>query len=262
MLLAIDSGNTNAVFGVFDGGTLRHQWRAVTDRERTAGDYSAWLTKAMGQGGLKPADISGAIIANVVPATQPALAELCRRTFGTEPLVVGEAGVDLGMRILVDRPEEVGADRLVNALGARERYEIPAIVIDFGTATTFDVVDGGGDFLGGAIAPGVNLCLDALHSAAAKLPRIEIEKPARVIGKGTVPAMRSGIYWGYVGLIEGLVARISAEMGGNLTVVATGGLAPLFAEATPVIGRHDPDLTLYGLLHAYRRSAAGAPAPR
>lgn len=261
MLLAIDSGNTNAVFAVFDGETLHRQWRLATRPDRTAEDYSKWLIESMAADGLKPADIDAAIIANVVPATQKSLTELCRRTFGCEPLVVGAAGVDLGLEILVDRPEEVGADRLVNALAVRERHSVPAIVVDFGTATSFDVVDGAGNFLGGVIAPGVDLCLDALHSAAALLPRVDVEKPDRVIGKGTVPAMHSGIYWGYVGLIEGLVARISAELGGNVTVIATGGLAPLFAEATPTIGGYDPDLTVYGLMHAYKRNA-GRPKAR
>ena len=254
MLLAIDSGNTNIVFAAFDGETCRRQWRSSSDPQRTADEYAVWLNQLMALEGLKPTDIDGAIIANVVPAAQHALVTLCRRYFGCEPLVVGEAGLDIGVGVLVDQPDEVGADRLVNALAASERYQGPVIVIDFGTATTFDIVDGKGNYCGGVIAPGINLSLDALHQAAAKLPRIAVKKPDRVIGKGTVGAMRSGVYWGYVGLIEGLVARIKAEFGARMTVVATGGLAPVFAEATNVIEHHDPELTLRGLMLAFRRA--------
>jgi len=163
--------------------------------------------------------------------------------------------VDLGINILLDRPEEVGADRLVNAVAAHQCYQGPMIVIDFGTATTFDVVDADGNYCGGAIAPGINLSLEALHMAAAKLPRVAIGRPRSVIGKATVPAMQSGIFWGYVGLIEGLVKRIQEEFGSDMLVVATGGLAPLFAEATKVIDKLDPDLTLRGLLEIHRRNA-------
>jgi len=254
MLLAIDSGNTNVVFAVFEGETCRAQWRSSSDPQRTADEYAVWLNQLMALDGLRPADISGAIIANVVPAAQHGLVTLCRRYFGCEPLVVGEHGLEIGVGVLMDNPEEVGADRLVNALAAYERYKGPAIVVDFGTATTFDVVDGKGNYCGGVIAPGVNLSLEALHMAAAKLPRIAVKRPEQVIGKGTVAAMRSGVYWGYVGLIEGLIARIKAEFGGPMTVVATGGLAPVFAEATGVIDHHDSELTLRGLMLAYRRA--------
>jgi type III pantothenate kinase len=256
MLLAIDSGNTNIVFAVFEGETCRGQWRSSSDAQRTADEYAVWLNQLMALEGLKAGDIDGAIIANVVPAAQHGLAMLCRRYFGCEPLVVGEAGLDLGIGVLMDQPEEVGADRLVNALAAAERYKGPVIVIDFGTATTFDVVDGKGNYYGGVIAPGINLSLEALHMAAAKLPRIAVRRPEHVIGKGTVAAMRSGVYWGYVGLIEGLIARIKSEFGGGMTVVATGGLAPVFMEATDVIEHHDPDLTLRGLMLAFRRARA------
>lgn len=253
MLLAIDSGNTNIVFAAFEGDKCRQQWRSSSDPHRTADEYAVWLTQLMAIEGIKPGDMTGAIIANVVPAAQHGLVTLCRRYFGCEPLVVGE-GFDLGIGVLVDNPEEVGADRLVNALAAAERYKVPVIVIDFGTATTFDVVDGKGNYCGGVIAPGINLSLEALHMAAAKLPRIAVKKPQQVIGKGTVAAMRSGVYWGYVGLIEGLVARIKAEFGAAMTVVATGGLASLFGEATGAIDQQDPELTLRGLMLAYRRA--------
>ncbi|EME69842.1 pantothenate kinase [Paramagnetospirillum caucaseum] len=256
MLLAIDSGNTNIVFAVYDGDTLRGEWRASTDSERTADELGVWLTQLLTIEGLNRLDISSAIIASVVPAMVFGLKTLCRRYFKCEPLVVGDEGVDLGLSILLDRPEEVGADRLVNAVAAHKYYKGPLIVIDFGTATTFDVVDAEGNYCGGAISPGINLSLEALHMAAAKLPRVAIGRPRQVIGRATVPAMQSGIFWGYVGLIEGLVKRIKEEFGSDMLVVATGGLAPLFAEATKVINALDADLTLRGLLEINRRNTA------
>ncbi|MDA8232346.1 MAG: type III pantothenate kinase [Magnetospirillum sp.] len=255
MLLAIDCGNTNIVFAVFDGDALKGEWRASTDVERTADELGVWLTQLLSIEGLSRRDIDAAIIASVVPAMVFNLKTLCRRYFKCEPLVVGDDGVDLGLEIRLDRPEEVGADRLVNAVAAHQRYSGPLIVIDFGTATTFDVVDADGNYCGGAIAPGINLSLRALHMAAAKLPRVAIGRPKQVIGKATVPAMKSGIFWGYVGLIEGLVTRIQEEFGQDMMVVATGGLAPLFIEATPMIHKLDPDLTLRGLLAIHRRNA-------
>ena len=255
MLLTIDAGNTNTVFAVFDAqGYKRGEWRASTTKERTADEYSVWLTQLFGIEGLKREDIHHAVIASVVPAGLFALKTLCRKAFGCSPLVVGEKGVELGVNALVDHPEEVGADRLVNALAAHLRFKEPVIVIDFGTATTFDVVDGQGNYLGGAIAPGVNLSLEALHMAAAQLPRVAVDNPGPVIGKSTVPAMKSGVFWGYIGLVEGLVARIKTEFGQPMTVLATGGLAPLFTQGTEVIDHLDPDLTQRGLLEVYRRN--------
>jgi type III pantothenate kinase len=256
MLLAIDSGNTNIVFAVYDGDTLKGEWRASTDSERTADELGVWLTQLLTIEGLNRLDITAAIIASVVPAMVFGLKTLCRRYFKCEPLVVGDEGVNLGLSILLDRPEEVGADRLVNAVAAHKYYKGPMIVIDFGTATTFDVVDAEGNYCGGAISPGINLSLQALHMAAAKLPRVAIGRPRQVIGRATVPAMQSGIFWGYVGLIEGLVKRIKEEFGSDMLVLATGGLAPLFAEATKVIDELDADLTLRGLLEIHRRNAA------
>lgn len=252
MLLAIDSGNTNVIFAVYDRtGDLRGSWRASTDARRTADEYAVWLTQLMALDGLRPDDIEGAIAANVVPAMSHALKTLCRRYFKTDPMLVGEPGVDLGIEVRVDRPEQVGADRLVNAVAAHERYGGPVIVVDFGTATTFDVIADDGAYEGGVIAPGINLSLEALDRAAAKLPRIAIRKPERVIGRATVPAMESGAYWGYVGLIEGVVERIKGEYGRAMKVVATGGLAPLFDRATDRIDVVDPDLTLRGLRLVY-----------
>lgn len=255
MLLAIDSGNTNIVFAVFDGDEIRGEWRASTNSSRTADEFGVWLTQLLSLSGMKPQDITAAIIASVVPALVFNLKSLCRRYFRCEPLVVGDAGVDLGLEILLERPEEVGADRLVNAVAAHHCYDGAVIVVDFGTATTFDVVDAHGNYCGGAIAPGINLSLEAMHMAAAKLPRVAIGRPKEVIGKSTVSAMRSGIFWGYVGLIEGLVRRTKEEFGSDMMVVATGGLAPLFREATDIIDYLDPDLTLRGLLEIHRRNA-------
>ncbi|MBF0168202.1 MAG: type III pantothenate kinase [Alphaproteobacteria bacterium] len=257
MLLAIDSGNTNIVFAVFDGEEVKGEWRASTGAMRTADELGVWLTQLLALAEIDRKQINAAIIATVVPAVLFNLKQLCRRYFGADPLVVGEEGVDLGLQVFLDRPEEVGADRLVNAVAAHQSYSGPLIVIDFGTATTFDVIDQEGNYCGGAIAPGINLSLEALHMAAAKLPRVAIGRPKQVIGKATVPAMRSGVYWGYVGLIEGLVARIEEEFGAAMTVVATGGLAPLFAEAVPRIRHLDTDLTLRGLLAIWRRNAKG-----
>lgn len=255
MLLAIDAGNTNIVFAVFDGDQVRGEWRASTDTDRTADELGVWLMQLLTIEGLAREDIDAAIIASVVPAMVFSLKTLCRRYFHCDPVVVGSEGVDLGISILLDRPEEVGADRLVNAVAAHGCYPGPMIVIDFGTATTFDVVDAEGNYCGGAISPGINLSLEALHMAAAKLPRVAIGRPRTVIGKATVPAMQSGIFWGYVGLIEGLVKRIQEEFGSDMLVVATGGLAPLFAEVSKVIDKLDPDLTLRGLLEIHRRNA-------
>jgi type III pantothenate kinase len=252
MLLAIDAGNTNFVFAVFDGETLRGAWRASTDTKRTADEYAVWLTQLMGLKGLAPADIDACIIASVVPEAVFNLMELARRYFNAKPLVIGEREVALGIGIKLPHPEEVGADRLVNAVAAKEVLTPPFIVIDCGTATTFDIVDTAGDYAGGVIAPGINLSLQALYLAAAKLPRVAIRRPERVIGTGTVTAMQSGIFWGYVGLIEGLIARIRSEYGAPMAVLATGGLAPLFAGATGIIDHVDTELTLTGLrlIHA------------
>ena len=206
----------------------------------------------MKRDGLNPKDIDQAIIASVVPSANFNLSRLCTERFSSRPLIIGEDGVYLGIEVLLDRPEDVGADRLVNAVAAYDTIGGPLIVVDFGTATTFDVVDADGNYRGGAIAPGVNLSLEALHQAAARLPKVDIVRPPLVIGKTTISAMQAGIFWGYVGLIEGLVGRMRAEMigasiGAPRAVVATGGLATLFSQATTAIDRTDDDLTLRGL---------------
>lgn len=254
MLLAIDSGNTNIVFAVFDhDDTVLGEWRSSTDANRTADEFGIWLEQLMQLEGLTRDRINSAIIATVVPATLFSLKTLVRKYFKCEPLVIGEPNVDIGIPV---RAEQVGADRLVNALAAHEKYGGPLIVVDFGTATTFDVVDSDGGYCGGVIAPGVNLSSEALHQAAAQLPRVAVERPKTVIGTSTVPAMQSGIFWGYVSLIEGIVKRIREERGEEMDVIATGGLAPLFTQATEVIKLSDSDLTLRGLLAIHRRNTA------
>ena len=255
MLLAINANNTNTVFAIWDGADLKGSWRTATEGKRTADEYVVWLDHLLALDGLARGDIQGAVIASVVPDVNFNLVTLCRRYCKTDPLVVGDKGVALGTKALVDRPEEVGADRLVNTVAAHDRYTGPLIVVDFGTATTLDVIDRDGNYCGGVIAPGINLSLAALHMAAAKLPSVRIARTERVIGTDTVSCMQSGIYWGYVGLVEGLVGRIKAEFGAAMQTIATGGLAPLFAGATDAIDQVDPDLTLWGLRLIYHNNS-------
>ena len=255
MLLAINANNTNTVFAVWQGDTLRGSWRTATEAKRTADEYVVWFDHLLALEGLSRGQIEAAIIASVVPEANFNLITLCRRYCKSDPLLVGEAGVKLGIKALVDRPEEVGADRLVNTVAAHDRYPGPQIVVDFGTATTFDVVDADGNYRGGVIAPGINLSITALHLAAAKLPSVRIRRTERVIGTNTVDCMQSGIFWGYVGLVEGVVERIKREFGGPMGVIATGGLAPVFEGATSVIERIDPTLTLWGLRLIYRENS-------
>src|SRR5215208_2237076 len=253
MLLAVDAGNTNVVFAVHDGREWRGRWRIATRPDRTSDEYAVWLLSLFQHCGLKAAGIDRCAIGTVVPAALYNLRRLSREWFEVEPLIA-RAAVDWGFEIKVDRPQEVGADRLLNALASHHRYGGPLIVVDFGTATTFDVVDGDGAYLGGVIAPGINLSLAALHMAAAKLPSVRIGRTDHVIGKDTVSCMQSGLYWGYIGLTEGLVARIKAEFGAPMRVIATGGLAPLFAGATEAIDTVDADLVLWGLRLIYDRN--------
>lgn len=253
MLLAIDSGNTNAVFAVYEGDALRASWRVSTNARRTADEYAVWLTQLLALAGLKPGDIDATIVANVVPEASFNLLQLCRRYLNSEPLIVGSAECRLPIGVDVDMPaQNVGADRVANATAAQDRYKKPLMVVDFGTATNFDVVDKKGNYCGGIIAPGPNLSLQALEMAAAQLPHIAIGRPPTVVGRNTVGAMQSGVFWGYVGLIEGLIRRIREERAEKMGVVATGGLAPLFAGATDLIDKVDPDLTLWGLRLIFR----------
>jgi len=254
MLLAIDAGNTNIVFAVYDGEHQCAQWRAVTNTERTSDEYAVWLSQLLGLEGLSFADLDAAIIATVVPAVFFDLRALCRNYLKCEPLIVGDASVDLGMKANVDPAQKVGADRLCNTVAAHQRYKGAVIVVDFGTATNFDIVAENGDFDGSVIAPGANLSIEALHQAAALLPRVAIHRAQAVIGRNTVDAMQSGVYWVYVGLIGGLIDRIKSEYGKPMTVVATGGLSHLFHPDIPAIDHIDTDLTLRGLMLIHARN--------
>ena len=253
MLLAIEQGNTNTLFALHDGTAWTAQWRTATDSQRTADEYAVWLHQLLSLQDMKLADIDDCIISSVVPQSVFNLRNLARRYLKVEPMVVGET-VQLGIDIRIDKPSEAGADRLVNAIGGFVKYGGPLILIDSGTATTFDIVGADGGFEGGVISPGINLSMQALHTAAARLPRVAIAKPAHVIGRGTVEAMQSGVFWGYVALIEGLIARIRAEYGQPMQAIATGGVASLFEGATEGIDAFDPELTLRGLLEITRRN--------
>ena len=253
MLLAIEQGNTNTLYAIHDGEGWIAQWRTATDSMRTADEYAVWLHQLLEMQGLKLTDLTACIISSVVPQSIFNLRNLSRRYLHVDPLVIGE-NAELGIEIRIDKPSEAGADRMVNAIGAHMVYPGALIVVDSGTATNFDIVAPDGAFEGGAIAPGINLSMQALHAAAARLPRVAIKKPEKVIGTDTVGAMQSGVYWGYVSLIEGLIARIKAEYGQPMTVVATGGVASLFEGALPSIDTFDSDLTIRGLLEIWRRN--------
>jgi type III pantothenate kinase len=255
MLLAIEQGNTNTLFAVHDGHDWIAQWRSATDSSRTADEYGVWLSQLLTMQSLTFADIDACIVSSVVPQSLFNLRNLARRYLKVEPLVIGENAV-LGIDVRIEKPSEAGADRLVNTIGAYIGHGGDLIVIDSGTATTFDVVGHDGAFEGGVIAPGINLSMQALHEAAAKLPRVAIKRPQHVIGLDTVGAMQSGVFWGYVALIEGLVDRIKAQYERPMTVIATGGVASLFEGATAKIDLFDHDLTLKGLLEIHRRNAA------
>lgn len=256
MLLAIDSGNTNTVFAVFnDDGEALAEWRAAAKTAKTADELAVWLRQLMTLEDISRDDITEVIIATVVPENLFDLKTLSNKYFGCAPLVVGDAGVELGVEVHVDRPNEVGADRLVNTVSAHQTYGGPLLVLDFGTATTIDVVGDDGAYKGGVIAPGVNLSMEALQRAAAKLPRVDITRPEKVVGTNTVTAMQSGIYFGYAMMIEGLIEFIREELGiDTLTVVATGGLARLYAEVCTSIEFIDEDLTLRGLFLINKRN--------
>lgn len=254
MLLAIDAGNTNTVFALFDGETQLGTWRATTNVQRTADEYAVFLTTLMGQAGIDYTQVNEAIIGSVVPDVNFNLFKLCRLHFKCEPLLVGAPGVETGIKVQIDRPEELGADRMINAVAGVSLYKTPLLIIDFGTATTFDVIDADGTYCGGAIAPGINLSMRALHMAAAKLPSVAVARPAKVIATNTVTAMQSGLFWGYVGLIEGLIERTKKEFGAPMKVVATGGLARLFIDSLPCIDDVNTDLTLKGLQLIFERN--------
>jgi len=254
MLLVIDVGNTNTVFALHDGAKWVSSWRSSTDATRTADDYAVWLGTLMRMENIELSAIDGCIISSVVPQAKFNFRNLSRRYFNDEPIFVGEPTTKLGVPIRIRRPEQVGADRLVAAIGAHQLYKGAKLVIDSGTATTFDLVGPDGGFEGGIISPGINLSMRALHDAAAQLPRIAIQKPAQVIGQDTVSAMQSGVFWGYVDLIDGLVNRVKSEYSAPLSVIATGGVASLFEGASDTIDHFDQSLMEVGLLEVYRRN--------
>lgn len=255
MLLAIDAGNTNVVFALVEDGRILSRWRIATDPRRTTDQYAVWLHQLLAMDGRTLADIGAVIIATVVPRALHNLEVLAQKYCKVEALVAGRAPVEWRIELDVVEPATVGADRVVNAIAAHDAHGGDLIVVDFGTATTFDVVDYSGAYKGGIIAPGLNLSLDALVAAAAKLPRIAIQAPATdaVIGRTTEHQMLSGVYWGYVSMIEGLIARLRAEIGRPAKVIATGGLATLFMERTRVFDVVEPDLTIRGLALIYQK---------
>jgi type III pantothenate kinase len=258
MLLAADVGNTNVVFALIEDRTIKARWRIATDPRRTGDEYAVWLVQLLAIEGLSRESVTQMIISTVVPRALHNLEVLARKYFGVEPLVAGEGKAAWGIALDVDEPQSVGADRAVNAIAAHAKYPGDLIVVDFGTATTFDVVDFNGAYKGGIIAPGINLSLDALVGNTAKLPRIAIEAPKTdsVTGKNTEDQMLIGIYWGYVAMMEGLIERLRAEIGRPARVIATGGLALLFDQHTRIFDAVDPDLTIEGLAILAERAAA------
>jgi type III pantothenate kinase len=258
MLLAIDAGNTNVVFALLEGRTIRGRWRIATDPRRTGDEYAVWLMQLIALRGIDPKAVEQIIISTVVPRALHNLEILARHYFEIEPLVAGQGKADYAIDIDVDQPRSLGADRAVNAIAAHDKHAGDLIVVDFGTATTFDVVDFNGAYKGGIIAPGVNLSLDALVGNTAKLPRIAIQVPAStgVIGRNTEDQMLIGVFWGYVAMMEGLIARMRAEIGRPAKVIATGGLAVLFHEATTIFDAVDADLTIDGLAILAERAAS------
>lgn len=258
MLLAIDLGNTNVVFALFEGRSIRARWRIATDPRRTGDEYAVWLSQLLNLEGVERSAIDQIIVSTVVPRALHNIKVLADKYFGVTPLVAGEGAAEYGMSIDVDQPKSLGSDRAVNAVAAHARYTGDLIIVDFGTATTFDVVDFNGAYKGGIIAPGINLSLDALVGNTAKLPRIAIEAPqtASVIGTNTEDQMLIGVFWGYVAMMEGLIHRMKREVGRPAKVIATGGLAVLFNRHTDIFDAVDADLTLDGLALLAERAAA------
>ncbi|CEP68977.1 Type III pantothenate kinase [Moorella glycerini] len=254
MLLAIDVGNTNIVIGLYKGKELQCHWRVASDRQKTADEYGLILRQLAHYQGLDLEAIKAVVMASVVPTLTQTLTMMLKEQFNCPPLVIGP-GVRTGMPIRFDNPREVGADRIVNGVAVYELYGGPAIVVDFGTATTFDAISASGEYLGGAIAPGIGIATDALFARAAKLPRVELIRPPQVIGKNTVACMQAGIMYGFIGQVEGIVKRMQAEMGGRAVVVATGGLAGLIGPEVNCIDKVDPLLTLEGLRIVYERNS-------
>ncbi|MGN7765812.1 MULTISPECIES: type III pantothenate kinase [Paenibacillus] len=254
MMLAVDIGNTNIVLGVYRGRELLHHFRLSTARQSTSDEYGVLIHNLFHMSNISFKDVEGVIISSVVPPLVQVIVEMCVKYIGKEPLLVGP-GIKTGLNLRYENPREVGADRIVNAVAAIEQYKCPLVVVDFGTATTFDCIDAGANYLGGAIVPGLGISTEALYQRASKLPRIELEKPKKVIGRNTVHAMQAGIIFGYAGQVEGIVKRIKLEMNAPvLKVIATGGLATLIAGETECIDEVNPMLTLEGLRIIYDRN--------
>lgn len=254
MIFVLDIGNTNTVLGVFENGELKYEWRIQTDRHKTEDEFGILIKSLFDFKGIQFSEIEGVIISSVVPPIMKALEKMCHIYFGITPLVVGRKQVNTLLEIKYPQPKEIGADRIVNAVAAIEMFQTPLIIIDFGTATTFCYVDEHQAYHGGIITPGIKISMDALYSNASKLPKIEIERPENIIGESTVEAMQAGVYYGYIGQVDGIVNRIKEYTNNDPTVIATGGLASLIARESETIQYIEPHLTLKGLYHIYRQN--------
>ncbi|MDX8047711.1 type III pantothenate kinase [Gracilibacillus sp. S3-1-1] len=254
MIFVIDVGNTNTVLGVFKEGQLTYQWRMQTDKNKTEDEYAMFVKSLLEHEGLMISDINGIVISSVVPPILFALERMADKYFHCNPMIIGNEKVNPYLKMKYPNPKELGADRVVNAVGVVKEYGVPSIIIDFGTATTYCYLNEKGEYVSGVITPGINISLDALYQNAAKLPKIELKKPKRVLGESTVEAMQSGVYFGYVGQVDAVVNRIKEEVGGTPKVIATGGLATLIAADSSVIDIVDPYLTLKGLYEVYKKN--------